>query len=86
LKKRLEKKYGINYDEVLESQGGVCAICEGEDSHNAHGGRFSMDHDHDTGKFRGLLCALCNTGLGKLGDNREGLLKALKYLEDAENR
>jgi len=39
-----------------------------------------LDHDHDTGKFRGWLCRNCNQGIGKLGDNIEGLTRAVKYL------
>ena len=39
------------------------------------------DHDHETGQFRGWLCYSCNTGLGKLGDNIEGLEKAIEYLK-----
>lgn len=40
-----------------------------------------LDHCHKTGKFRGWLCHLCNTGIGKLSDDREGLLRALAYLD-----
>ncbi len=40
-----------------------------------------IDHDHATGKIRGVLCPSCNTGIGKLGDNIEGLRRALAYLE-----
>ena len=39
-----------------------------------------MDHDHDSGQFRGWLCTQCNTGLGKLGDSIEGLERAIAYL------
>jgi len=42
--------------------------------------KWCMDHDHDTEKFRGWLCDPCNTGIGKLGDNIEGLERALDYL------
>lgn len=45
------------------------------------GTALSLDHDHVTGKFRGWLCAYCNLGLGKLGDNRAGLERALAYLD-----
>ncbi len=41
---------------------------------------LNLDHDHDTGKFRGWLCGPCNKGLGALGDNEKGLERALKYL------
>jgi len=42
-----------------------------------------LDHNHDTGKFRGWLCRNCNQGIGKLGDNIEGLQKAMTYLKRA---
>ena len=38
------------------------------------------DHDHETGEFRGWLCYNCNSGIGALGDNLEGVLKAVQYL------
>ena len=43
-----------------------------------------LDHSHSTGVFRGWLCSQCNTGIGLLGDDREGLKKALAYLERAD--
>ena len=42
--------------------------------------RLNLDHCHATGRFRGYLCSDCNTGIGKLGDSKEGILKALVYL------
>lgn len=42
--------------------------------------KWCLDHDHDTNKFRGWICERCNTGLGKLGDNIDGVTKALNYL------
>jgi hypothetical protein len=49
-------------------------------------GKFSLvrDHNHRTGKFRGWICALCNTALGKLGDDIEGVQQALDYLRRSE--
>ena len=47
------------------------------------GGRFHIDHDHSTGKVRGLLCTACNMGLGLFKDDPEMLLRAIDYLEDA---
>jgi hypothetical protein len=46
---------------------------------------LALDHCHTTGAFRGWLCSSCNTALGKLGDNKAGLLRALAYLERAED-
>lgn len=42
--------------------------------------KWCLDHDHETDEFRGWICEKCNTGLGKLGDNIEGITKALNYL------
>lgn len=51
------------YDQILDSQGGVCAICGGI---NQDGRRLAVDHNHKTEKIRGLLCGVCNTRLGIL--------------------
>ena len=80
-------RYGIteeDWDEMLEAQGGVCAIC-GNEELKAHGRtgtqfRLSVDHDHQTGKVRGLLCIRCNRSLGLLGDDVEILRRAIVYL------
>lgn len=58
---RYRRVYGITeeeYQSLLESQNGVCAIC---DEKNVAGWRLAVDHDHATGVVRGLLCNLCNT-------------------------
>lgn len=78
----LIKQYGIteeDFNRMVEEQSGVCAICSKKET--VKGGRLSVDHDHITGKVRGLLCTLCNTALGKLGDSIEGLQKAIDYLK-----
>ena len=75
----LRRNYGIEveeYDEMLEAQGGVCAICGGE----AHREFFDVDHCHETGRVRGLLCASCNMGLGKFRDDPKILQNAIDYL------
>jgi len=59
------------------------AFCECCGSDNK-GCAMSLDHDHVTGAFRGWLCNLCNTAIGKLGDNIEGLMRAIRYLERAQ--
>ena len=51
-----------------------CCCCFSESDH------LVLDHDHETGKFRGWLCRNCNQGIGKLGDNLQGVTKAVKYL------
>ena len=70
--------------EMLVGQGGKCAICDKEESQCRK--PFVVDHDHKTGKVRGLLCFKCNTGLGQLGDNTESLMRALNYLANNSNK
>jgi hypothetical protein len=80
---RLKYKYGITldeYDAMLQSQGMICAIC-GTDTPGGWG-RFLVDHDHGTGKLRGLLCNGCNGGLGFFKDSSAVLIKAIGYLND----
>lgn len=72
------------YDTLLAAQGYVCAIC-GQDEPAAHGrtGKkflLSVDHDHTTGRVRGLLCQKCNRAIGMLGDNPALLQRAIDYL------
>lgn len=82
-------RFGITpeqYQEMLDAQGGVCAICEGPERSTDKKGRikaFAVDHDHDTGAIRGLLCANCNKGIGNLGDSVDTLISAAAYLEAA---
>jgi hypothetical protein len=52
-----------------------CQIC------NKITSKMNLDHDHETGKFRGWLCPNCNSGIGRFGDNVENLEKAIKYLK-----
>lgn len=73
----LKRKYGITlaeYDQMLEEQHGVCAICGGADP---SGRRLAVDHDHETGKVRGLLCTSCNTRLGFLEIHRAAIRQYL---------
>lgn len=53
-----------------------CELCD----RKPRGRGLSLDHDHKTGEFRGWLCHVCNTGLGKLGDDIAGLERAIVYL------
>jgi len=73
------KSIGTSSDEVARLYEKGCAIC-GTRNH------LHVDHDHKTGQFRGILCSKHNNGLGFLGDNIEGLEKALEYLRTAEKR
>jgi hypothetical protein len=80
LKKRkaLEDKYGLPYgtlDRIEEEQKGRCKICRLER-------KLHADHDHETGKFRGMICHKCNSILGYVGDNPHFLRRAALYLEE----
>ncbi len=81
-----KKKYGITpeqYDELLALQRGVCAICgqpERSKTRNGHVKALAVDHDHETGEVRGLLCDNCNRGLGHFKDDAERLAAAVAYL------
>jgi hypothetical protein len=81
----LQRKYGItaeDYNYMLEQQQGGCAICfQG----NPSGRRLAVDHNHDTGEVRGLLCGSCNVGLGNFGDNVDNLEAAIDYLNYTSN-
>lgn len=81
------RKFGITleeYDAQFARQGGLCAIC-GEpesvvDRRTGEVRRLAVDHGHDDGRLRGLLCHHCNTGLGNFKDNPWLLVKAVGYL------
>jgi hypothetical protein len=82
----LKKLYGVTldwYKEQHAKQSGVCAICNQPETSVIRGKTLSLavDHCHDTGKVRALLCAACNTGIGSLKHNRDLLQKAIAYLE-----
>lgn len=75
------KRYGITneqYEQRLKDCNNSCEIC-GVSFTTA---KLHVDHCHETGKFRGLLCSCCNTALGGLGDNIEGLMRAINYLRN----
>ena len=78
----LVRTYGITlemYNKMLVDQNFCCAICG---KHNSNFKKqLSVDHDHETGAVRGLLCHHCNTGIGMFKDNTEILKKATNYLE-----
>ena len=76
----LKHRFGIDSDDyfaMLEDQGGVCAICREKPS----GKHLHVDHNHETGQIRGLLCKTCNHGLGNFKDNKIYLNNAIEYLD-----
>lgn len=87
------KTYGLrfkDYRKLFLRQKRRCAICgkKAQDVHfNDEQTRLELvvDHCHDTGRVRGLLCGICNTGLGFFKDDRERLLSAVRYLEQFDD-
>ncbi len=82
------KKYGLTeetYQTMLTTQHGCCAICGGNEtvisSWTKRLKRLAIDHDHDTGIVRGLLCGRCNQGLGYFKHDPKLLLAAVAYLK-----
>ena len=78
----LKTKYSLSLDDynyLVVTQSDRCAICL-TDEKGRHG-NWSVDHDHETGEVRGLLCDPCNTGLGKFFDDADNLRDAATYLE-----
>lgn len=76
----LRRQYGLTpaaYRALLAQQGGACAICE-EKSWGSHGP--VIDHDHATGKVRGILCSRCNVVLGRLRDDAGLAMRMASYL------
>lgn len=82
----LRASYGITYEEakgILDSQGGKCAICQKQLEFILGIGKVaqpSIDHDHGTGRIRGILCHNCNHGLGHFHDDPSILSQARAYL------
>lgn len=83
LEKLLKQQYGMtleDYQKLLDATGGVCGICLCSPTEDGQR-RLVVDHDHATGRVRGLICRSCNLGLGYFKDDLTILLSALKYLE-----
>lgn len=81
--KALHKKYGLtesDYQEMVRAQASACKICGAVPQR----GLF-IDHDHKTGKVRGLLCSTCNLGLGSFKDDPKVLRSAITYLMEISN-
>ena len=76
------KKYGLDrvqWDELFASQGNRCGLCPSADPGSKVG--WHTDHDHTTGRVRGILCHHCNVGLGYFKDDPAKLRAAIAYLE-----
>jgi hypothetical protein len=89
-RRHLKQYYGMSQEEYNRryiEQKGVCAICKKECEYRRRGGGghrwLAVDHDHKTGKIRGLLCQKCNMILGLAFDNSDILRQAATYLEYA---
>lgn len=79
----IKQNYGIEYSDYLkmvEAHDNKCAICGAEAPTTGHKKRLNIDHCHDTGQVRGLLCDLCNRALGLMRDNTALLSNAIDYL------
>ncbi len=87
-KKRLKFEYGLSWEdfiELYESQGAACKICRTPLSTVPEEGKkvACVDHHHETGAIRGLLCNPCNRGIGYLKDSPTILRLAAEYLDES---
>ncbi len=91
---RLGSQYNMtveDYEEMAEAQGWVCAICWQAPLRRLHTEGFKgrplfIDHDHQSGRVRGLLCSQCNSMLGMAGDKPRRLERAARYLREAKRQ
>ena len=77
----LKQRYGIDVDyylDMLSKQNGLCKICGGLSNRK----RLSVDHCHETGRVRGLLCERCNSFIGRVKDDVSILKSAIDYLQN----
>ena|ERR1035437_5823272 len=78
------RTYGLTlaeYESMLAAQGGVCVVCQSGPSGSAHEKRLHVDHDHVTGRVRGLLCGGCNQALGYSHEDADRLRRLAAYVE-----
>jgi hypothetical protein len=81
-------RYGISREQYRDAwyrQGGLCAVCN-QPERSTRNELLSVDHDHATGAFRGLLCSHCNRAIGLLGDDPEIIRAAAAYVEQGVAR
>lgn len=87
--RHLLNTYGITsetYKKLHDAQDGLCAICKQPETKRSKNGKLlalAVDHCHDTGKVRGLLCCTCNSGIGLIGDTKDRAKATVAYLEKA---
>lgn len=82
---KLRARYGMSEDQynlLLALQEAVCAICGAQHTQDR---MLAVDHDHQTGQVRGLLCGNCNRAIGLFRDSTENLKNAIKYLYDSRD-
>ena len=82
----LNRNYGIDNDmylQMLSEQNGCCKICNISEEENKS--KLHVDHNHKTGKVRGLLCSRCNTAIGKFKEDPEIIKRAIEYIERWNN-
>lgn len=91
-RRHLLRGYGLtheDYEQMHADQGGVCVICEKAETARDRMGRvrrLAVDHDHETGEVRGLLCHACNIALGYLDEDPERMESAAAYIRAAAAR
>ena len=90
LDRNIKKNYGLEggldeYEKLVKEQNGICLICNTEhislSEDRTQKRKLFIDHCHKTGKFRGIICAMCNSGLGYFKDSIETLQSAIDYLK-----
>jgi Zn finger protein HypA/HybF involved in hydrogenase expression len=85
--RRLQRSYGLSigqYEDMSERQEHKCAVC-GFARAACPNGLLFVDHDHETGMVRGLLCPPCNTALGLIRDDTRTLQRLIDYLERSQD-
>ena len=83
LNRRWLRRYGLTretWEAMFDAQGGRCAICNYQPKGTSFVDRLVVDHDHETGRVRALLCTHCNRGIGQLHDDPDLLYAASEYL------
>lgn len=83
------RQFGIDiaeYERIYQMQDGLCSICRRQETSTFRGvvRLLAVDHDHATGKVRGLLCSACNIGIGCFSDDTRRMAQAIDYLERGE--